>query len=386
MIEERQSGSTPPLRVLVADDDPIQRSLIAARLANLDGTAVEAEDGCVAWTLLMSQEFDLAVVDLGMPNLDGIGLIQCMRGHPRTKHVPIIVVTSQTDRDSMAAAFAAGASSFITKPVVWSTFEHHVGFLLRLVEAARDARSRGQRYCATDRAKAAIVNRMCRETDASAAYLVAEVERLIGLASRPQSFDALQDGLALIRSEVQLLRSSARAAASAVDALSKKVEVDHRRVMLADLLQAALAGVAPLARQARVHVGSRSAAPAVTVACDAEAVELALTHLLRNAIEHSAAGGTVAMEARVFSDGLLAIEIDDNGPGMHPELIAQYLGAPVDSFDIAHPVSGGFGLLLARAIAETHDGAIELRSMPGRGLSATLILPHDRVSRLVEAA
>ena len=386
MNHHGHSGQEPALRVLVADDDPIQRSLIAARLLKLDGHAIEAEDGGVAWSLLSSQEFDLAIVDLGMPNLDGIGLIQCMRGHPRTRHLPIIVVTSQTDRASIEAAFGAGASSFLTKPVVWSTFEHHVGFLLRLVQAAKDARCQRQRYCATDRAKAAIVNRICSETNASAGLLVAEVEKLIHMAALSRATVGLLDGLSLIRNEIELLRGSAQAASTAVDALSQGVYVDSRRTPLLDLLQAAQANVAPLARQAQVMVRTNSPAPTVSIACDASAIELAITHLLRNAIQHSPPAAVVTIAAKVYPDGLLAIEIDDSGLGMHPQLIAQYLGSAIDAAMLAQPISGGFGLLLAKAVAEAHDGSVELRSMPHKGLSATLIVPAERVSQRVEAA
>src|SRR5262245_18973837 len=90
-----------PLRILVADDDPILRSLMRARLVRFNGQAVDAEDGLTAWRLLCSQTFDMAIVDLGMPNLDGISLIQCIRGYPRTRHLPIIVVTAQDDRTSI---------------------------------------------------------------------------------------------------------------------------------------------------------------------------------------------------------------------------------------------------------------------------------------------
>ena len=142
-----------PIEVLVADDDPIQRSLVRARLSRLNAKAIEAEDGKIAWSLLTSRSFDLAIVDLSMPHLDGIALMQCIRGHPRTKHMPVIVITSRGDRESIDAAFAAGASSFLVKPVVWSTFEPHVDFLLRLVSAARDARVAGQKSDAAYNAK-----------------------------------------------------------------------------------------------------------------------------------------------------------------------------------------------------------------------------------------
>ena len=85
------------IRVLVADDDPIVRSLISQHLVELNAVAVEAEDGAVAWRLLGEQSFDLAIVDLAMPEVDGFQLIARMRGHLAMLHLPILVVTSRED-------------------------------------------------------------------------------------------------------------------------------------------------------------------------------------------------------------------------------------------------------------------------------------------------
>ena len=86
-------------RVLVVDDDPINRNLIAAQLTKLSCEAVEAEDGRQAWGRLTEEIFDLAIVDLNMPNMNGFELIQCVRGFPRTRHLPVVVVTSHGDSE-----------------------------------------------------------------------------------------------------------------------------------------------------------------------------------------------------------------------------------------------------------------------------------------------
>ncbi|MCB1521777.1 MAG: response regulator [Hyphomicrobiaceae bacterium] len=122
--------------VLLADDDPIFRSLAAARLARMDCHVVEAQDGIDAWRRAKENEFNLAVVDFEMPGLNGIELIQCLRGHPRTVHMPIVMCTSRTDSNAMREAIEAGVTSFLTKPVNWSLFDNHLDHLLNLGVAA----------------------------------------------------------------------------------------------------------------------------------------------------------------------------------------------------------------------------------------------------------
>lgn len=124
------------LNVLVADDDPIFRSLVEGRLLHLGCAMHEAADGGEAWRITRGVKLDLAFVDLEMPGLDGIALTRCLRSHPLTRHIPIIMCTSRTDGASMLAALEAGVSAFMTKPVNWSLFEGHIRHLLHASEAS----------------------------------------------------------------------------------------------------------------------------------------------------------------------------------------------------------------------------------------------------------
>lgn len=128
--------SQTKLNVLIADDDPIFRSLVESRLQHFDCTLHSAADGGEAWRVTRSHLLDLALVDFDMPGLDGIALTRCLRSHPQTRHIPIVMCTSRTDGASMLAALEAGVSSFMTKPVNWSLFERHIRHLLHMSEAS----------------------------------------------------------------------------------------------------------------------------------------------------------------------------------------------------------------------------------------------------------
>jgi CheY-like chemotaxis protein len=162
--------------VLVADDDPIMRSLMASRLMQLGCCTIEAEDGSSAWQLMQSQECELALIDLDMPGLNGFDLIRCVRGHPRTRHVPIVVITSRNDHPAIEQALTVGATAFLTKPILWTTFSHHIKFLLRLTDAAHQARSAFARLEASCRAKDAVVEKRLRASIEAAARILSAAE------------------------------------------------------------------------------------------------------------------------------------------------------------------------------------------------------------------
>jgi DNA-binding response OmpR family regulator len=90
-----------------------------------------AHDGEDAWEALQAEAFDLLLVDLEMPKLDGFGLVQRMRADPLFQGLPVIVVTGREDIAAIDKAFECGATSFIVKPINWRLLSYQVRFVLR---------------------------------------------------------------------------------------------------------------------------------------------------------------------------------------------------------------------------------------------------------------
>jgi CheY-like chemotaxis protein len=124
-------------RVLIVDDDPFARVVVSKRIEQLGAEVVRAADGVEALDVLKSGTFDLAVVDLEMPRLDGYELLGCIRGLPVLKHLPVIVLTGRDDRASLERALTCGATSLLIKPLNWLAFSAHIEHLMHLSIAAR---------------------------------------------------------------------------------------------------------------------------------------------------------------------------------------------------------------------------------------------------------
>lgn len=103
--------------VLVVDDSKVMRDMIVACLrpaAELDFT--HAASGLEAIERLALKAFSLVVLDLNMPDIGGIEVLEFVRSQDALKTLPIIVVTTRGDEASRASALRAGASRFMTKP------------------------------------------------------------------------------------------------------------------------------------------------------------------------------------------------------------------------------------------------------------------------------
>lgn len=103
-------------KVLVADDDPSVRDLLGALLETKGHEAVTASDGQTALDLIRRETPDLAIVDIGMPHLDGMRVTEAVRTDGPATALPIILLTSRQEPASRYAGFLKGADDYVCKP------------------------------------------------------------------------------------------------------------------------------------------------------------------------------------------------------------------------------------------------------------------------------
>jgi two-component system chemotaxis response regulator CheY len=105
-------------RILIVEDSPIMRQLLVFALKRLQGVElVEARDGMDGLRKVTSDHFDLALVDINMPVMDGLKLIHLIRDEESLKGMPIVVITTEGAEEDRARALALGADEYLTKPV-----------------------------------------------------------------------------------------------------------------------------------------------------------------------------------------------------------------------------------------------------------------------------
>lgn len=115
---QAQTGQTAPLRILVAEDNPVNQRVIRGLLEHAGHEAYLAHDGEEALSMLESDDhaYHLAIIDMHMPQLSGPEVVQRWRFMEKG-HLPIIMLTADARAEAQAACEAAGADSFLTKPV-----------------------------------------------------------------------------------------------------------------------------------------------------------------------------------------------------------------------------------------------------------------------------
>ncbi len=336
-VEKVRSGA-----ILVADDDPTMRLLVAQTLTEEFGPVVEAENGKIAVDRLAERDFRLAVVDLDMPVLDGFGVIANARAAPETRHLPIIVVTSRDDVVAIERAFALGATSFACKPLNWNIFRHQVRYLLEMARVSGETRETETRARFQSE-----LRRSGMKAIEAAANRAAE--------DGPEASAPTPDSLRLVAQRIARIRS-------ACDIIAGDTALNTTRESAANLLAEAIDLAERETEQAaRVIVGRGDP----SVDCDRGLAVKALAEMIGNALAYTK--GSVRVEIVQTGETGVRFEIVDEGPGMAESTLETAL----------RPFSGdgqdpALGIAVARAIVERHGGHFGLLSEPGGRTEAFL--------------
>jgi two-component system, chemotaxis family, chemotaxis protein CheY len=117
--------------ILVVDDSKVMREMVIACLRQRDGLSfAQAGSGLEAIERLSLQAFDAVVLDLNMPDIGGLEVIEFVRAQDKLKSLPILVLTTRGDEGSRTKVLQAGATKYMTKPFTPDTIVREVGGLL----------------------------------------------------------------------------------------------------------------------------------------------------------------------------------------------------------------------------------------------------------------
>jgi DNA-binding response OmpR family regulator len=138
--EPREAATTESVqsaRILVVDDIEGNRDLLSRRLRRKGYETESAVDGKHAIEMLGSRTFDLVMLDIMMPGIDGFEVLRWIRHRWSSIELPVIMQSARDERESMVDAFALGANDYVTKPIDFAVAEARVRTHLQLKRAQR---------------------------------------------------------------------------------------------------------------------------------------------------------------------------------------------------------------------------------------------------------
>jgi signal transduction histidine kinase len=373
--------------VLVADDDPKGRELLAAILGTAGHQVVKAADGREALALLETTLVDVVVLDYLMPHLDGVETCRRIRRDPRHATLPVVFVTAQNDRASRIEGKQAGADDFLTKPFDAVELLVRIHNLLR-VKAWYDLRERQREAAeeAVEQLKAQLlhVERLATlgtlaagvghelrniATVLQGAWMFLQEQREAGQPPDVEDLQQLQAGIEHVAQHGRQLLALGRPGSAAVATL------DLRRVVQGTLDLLRTAG-----RTRGLRIETDLPGDPAWVHANRTQVEQVLLNLLGNAIDALANverdPRRILVAVRPAVGGRrMECAVSDNGAGMAPDVRARVF----EPYFTTKPEwrGTGLGLPVVRQIVEAHGGHIRVESEPGCGTTMTFDLPAE---------
>jgi signal transduction histidine kinase len=376
------SAARARARVLLADDNADMREYVSRLLGQL--YEVEAvPDGRAALAAAQARPPDLVVSDVMMPGLDGFALLRAVRADPRTRELPVILLSARAGEEARVDGLHAGADDYLVKPFAARELLARVGTHLTLARLRAEATRREQ----AARAEAETAVRARDQFLSIAAHELrtplAAVKGLAQLALRAQARGTL-DAARTERALRDINHETDRLAALIDDLLDVsrlqggQLSIRPEPVEFLALLREV---VERQAAQLRDEHTLRTELPAgpVTIDADAGRLEQIVDNLLSNAVKYSPDGGPIVVRLEYDAAGL-KLAVQDSGIGLPAGAAAQIFepfGRAANATDQNLP-GMGLGLYISRRIAELHGGRLWAES-PGEGQGTTLRLWLPRV-------
>jgi signal transduction histidine kinase len=361
-------------RVLVVDDSEDDIEMIRRFLAG-DTTEIRGvTDSTLAEQVFTEFEPDLILLDLHMPQPDGLEILRRIRdARSRLGFLPVLVLTGDVGPVARNNALDLGADDFLTKPLDPKEVVLRVRNLLstrRLhVELARAYRHKSE-----------FLASMSHELRTQLSSVIGFSELL--LSDTAERFDEprRRKFLAQINSSGRYLLDLTSDILDLAQIESGHVSLRLETVMIVEIAHDVIRAMNPLAEKKAIRIKAELGAAGQVVA-DAGKLRQMLLNLVSNAVKFTPEGGQVTIGARRLSD-TVEISVSDTGIGI-AEFEFEHLFEEFrqSDSDIAREQHGtGLGLALTKRFVELHGGQIRLTSKVGKGSVFTLSLPLARFS------
>ncbi len=381
----------PQTKILIVDDLPENLLALQKVLEQDDRTIYQASSGDGALSLLLEHDFALAILDVMMPGMDGLELAELMRGTERTRNVPIVFVSAAgRELNHAFKGYETGAVDFLHKPLDMTAVKSKVNVFVALHQQ-RHAMARQMAALEASRqelrATQVELERSVRMRDDFMSMVAHELRTPLNTLYLEMQLRVLQldrDNMAAFsKAELRkMVTRDERQIQSMIRLINDMVDVSRMRSgklslrpgdsELAALLTRIVADMANRIESAGSTVELDVPAP-VAGCWDEYRVEQIIINLLTNALRY---GGSkpvrVSLRAR---DGYAEVVVRDQGAGIaHAD--QQRIFAPFERAGSNEVRDGlGLGLYIARQLAESHGGQLDVESEPGHGAAFRLILP-----------
>lgn len=367
-------------KILVVDDQPINVQLLKRKLEREGMAVAAAYSGQEALTSVAADKPDLILLDVMMPEMDGIEVCQRLQAESETKSIPIIFITARTSKEGKIEGLGVGAVDYITKPIDLDETLARVQTQLRFVQINRELVDLQRRLGDSRRAATigAVTQGIAHNLNNLLGVVIGYVDLIKAYNEKPE----------LVKKNAQHLEDAVNRIVGIIKQLTTLVVRNRPPLIRASLARMVDSGIRRYQIEYKIEqpVTVENGAGDVLVDTNVEVLEEVIAKLLMNAWESYGDAPDDKREINIRTEltekaqeGRFAvIHIEDRGRGINPD-IRDHAFEPFTS--TKHTVGVGMGLTIARHSMRNLGGEVILSDRPGGGAVCTIRHPLERKNR-----
>ena len=376
--------------LLIVDDNEDNRSVLVRRLEKQGHGAVAASSGPEALNALTEQPFDLVLLDIMMPEMDGYEVLSRIKADPQTQNIPVIMISALDEIESVVRCIEIGAADYLPKPFNPTLLRARVGASLR----EKRARDREQRYTAELAESYRKLQQLERLRDDLTHMIVHDLRTpLTSLLSGLQTVPLVGEMNPI---QTEMLDIAVSGGETLLNMINDLLDVEKMEQDSVPLVKTTLAA-AGLIERACLQVSLLAASNSLTLvrdttemllfAGDEDKLTRTLVNLIGNAIKFTPPGGAITVNAAYTQENSLLFSVRDTGEGIPPEAFERIFDkfSQVENRKAGRKMSTGLGLTFCKLAVEAHGGHIWVQSAPDHGSVFYFTVPLPDGPQLLEA-
>ncbi|MBN1310007.1 MAG: hybrid sensor histidine kinase/response regulator [Anaerolineae bacterium] len=364
--------------VLIVDDSIDAIASLADQLELEGFTAIPVNDGSTALEIIRSSPPDLVLMDVMMPGLTGMEVLQAIRDNPATAELPVILLTALDAPQDVVRGLELGASDYVTKPPQFEILVARVRTQLKIKRLQADQQRDLRQLQELDVLKNKFMRIAAHDLKSPLNNITLGVQILEQYGDELTQVDPdIQQILETIDSATTLMISIINGFLDFQAIQAGKLTLDTQPIQLNTIIKSVLQQFTPYADRKGITLQAELGKRMPKCMADPDRLMQVINNLLGNAIKFSPKGNVVIIRTCVRGS-YLRVEIEDHGPGIpaedRPLLFQEFsmLKKQPDSME----AGSGLGLSIARNLVELHDGQIGVESTVGVGSTFWFELPR----------
>jgi two-component system sensor histidine kinase/response regulator len=377
-----QIAAIAPGTLLVVDDQALNRDVLSRRLRRQGHTVVTANNGTDALAVMLETSFDLVLLDIMMPDLDGYEVLRRIKSDARLLHIPVVMISAIDELQSVVRCIAAGADDYLAKPFNPTLLQARIGACLgkkrshdRESLLFAELQENCRKLQEAEKLRDDLRNMIVHDLRTPLTAVIAGVD----MVARSTGLDELQ------RSMIELAAGGGRTLLEMINDLLDVEKMEAGRMALRYEELSAQVLISNAIDQTR-NLAEMSETRLVTVLeeglepFDGDSGKLirTLVNLIANAIRFTPQGTVTISAATEGAD--VRFTVTDTGRGI-PADAFERIFEKFGQLDAKHRVGTGLGLAFCKLAVEAHGGRITVESTPGAGSSFSFAFPMLAASR-----